>query len=94
MLRNKQLEKEMIILILTNELKGKIVAKGLRQEDVAKSLGISTKTFNSKLNRGIFNSLEIEKLIVVLDIKNPLEIFFANIVTHNAKIHNINEVIK
>ena len=81
-------------MILTNELKGKIVAKGLRQEDVAKILGISTKTFNTKLNRGIFNSLEIERLIVVLDIKNPLEIFFPNIVTSNAKINKANEVIK
>lgn len=81
-------------MILTNELKGKIVAKGLRQEDVAKILGISTKTFNTKLNRGIFNSLEIERLIEVLDIENPLEIFFPNIVTSNAKINKVNEVIK
>lgn len=81
-------------MMLTNELKGKIVAKGLRQEDVAKILGISTKTFNTKLNRGIFNSEEIGKLIVILDINNPIEIFFPNIITSNARTHKESEVIK
>ncbi len=61
-------------MIQVNKLKGKIVSKGLRQQDVAKSLGISTKTFNTKLNKGIFNSDEIEKLIEVLEIRNPTEI--------------------
>lgn len=65
-------------MILTNELKGKMVAKGLRQVDVAKMLGISTKTLNTKLNsKGAFDSNEIEKLIEVLSIENPIEIFFA-----------------
>lgn len=67
-------------MVLTNEIKGRIVAKGLTQDDVAKSIGISTKTFNSKLNgKGWFDTNEIEGLIKVLDIKNPIEIFFANI---------------
>lgn len=66
-------------MVLTNELKGRIVAKRLRQQDVAEKLGISTKTFNSKLNgKGTFDANEIEKLIEVLEIKNPVEIFFAN----------------
>jgi len=68
-------------MILVNELKGKMKSKCLTQADVAKKIGISTKTFNSKLNKGIFNSDEISVLIEVLDIKNPNEIFFAKEVT-------------
>ncbi|HHX67241.1 MAG TPA: DUF739 family protein [Gallicola sp.] len=68
-------------MILINELKGRMKAKCLTQADVAKKIGISTKTFNSKLNRGIFNSNEISKLIEILDIENPNEIFFAKEVT-------------
>lgn len=64
-------------MILTNELKGKMVAKNLRQEDVAIMLGISTKTLNYKLNnKGVFDANEIEKLIEILKIENPIEIFF------------------
>lgn len=65
-------------MVLTNEIKGRIVAKGLTQADIAKILGISTKTFNSKLNgKGTLDVNDIEKLIEILDIKNPMEIFFA-----------------
>lgn len=66
-------------MVLMNEIKGRIVAKGLTQDYVAKKIGISTKTLNSKLNgKGAFDVNEIESLIKVLDIKNPIEIFFVN----------------
>ena len=66
-------------MVLTNELKGKMVARNLTQRDVAKILGISEKTLNSKLNnRGLFNASEMENLIKLLKIENPNEIFFAN----------------
>lgn len=63
-------------MVLVNELKGKIKAKGYTQEKLAKELGMSTKTLNTKLNKGIFGSNEMERLIQILEIKNPLEIFF------------------
>lgn len=69
-------------MVLVNELKGRIVAKGLTQGEVAKMLGISNKTFSTKLNAGIFTTVEIEKLIDILDLKNPWEIFFAEKVTY------------
>lgn len=66
-------------MVLTNEIKGRIVAKGLTQEEVAKMIGISTRSFNSKLNgKSTFNVDEMEILIKVLNINNPIEIFFAN----------------
>lgn len=68
-------------MILINELKGKIKAKGYTQERLATELDISPKTLSNKLNRGIFGSDEIEKMIKILDIKNPIEIFFNKEVT-------------
>lgn len=63
-------------MILVNELKGKIRAKGYTQEKLAKELGISPKTLSNKLTKGIFGSDEIEKMIKILGIDNPIEIFF------------------
>lgn len=63
-------------MILVNELKGRIKAKRYTQEKLAKELGISPKTLGNKLNKGIFGVDEIEKMIKILDIQNPLEIFF------------------
>jgi transcriptional regulator with XRE-family HTH domain len=64
-------------MILINELKGKIVAKGMTQEKVANELGITPKTFNLKLKKGVFSSDEIEKMIKILNIEDPISIFFA-----------------
>lgn len=64
-------------MILTNELKGIIVKNGLSQRKLAKMIGISEKTFYDKMKKGVFNSNEMEKMIRILDIQNPNEIFFA-----------------
>lgn len=60
-----------------NGLKAAIVKKGLTQKDVADKLGMSQKTFSTRLSKGVFGSDEIEKLMSILDIPNPVEIFFA-----------------
>jgi len=65
-------------MILVNELKGKMRAKGYTQDKFAKELGISSKTLSNKLSKGIFGSNEIEKIIKILGIDNPIEIFFIN----------------
>jgi transcriptional regulator with XRE-family HTH domain len=64
-------------MILTNELKGKMVAKGYTQDDLAKALGITSKTLSIKLKQKKFGSDEMDKLIVILGIENPADIFFA-----------------
>ena len=64
-------------LIDTNKLKGKIAEKGFSQADVAKKIGITPKTFYEKMKIGVFGSDEIEIMIKILSIDNPLEIFFA-----------------
>ena len=61
----------------SNKLKGKIVERGLTQEKIAIKLGISTQAFNAKLNkRAPINLDEIFKLIEILKINNPSDIFF------------------
>ena len=68
-------------MILVNEIKGRMVAKGITHEELAKSLGISKKTLYLKFKRGIFGSDEMFKMIEVLDIENPSAIFFSKEVT-------------
>lgn len=64
-------------MVQLNELKAAMVRKGLKQADVAKAIGISNKTFYEHMKKGVFGSDEIEKLINLLDIKDPLNVFFA-----------------
>lgn len=68
-------------MIDTNALRGLIVSRGMTQQDVARELGITPKTFYLKMKRGIFGSNEMETMIKLLSIKNPQEIFFAEKVT-------------
>ena len=68
-------------MILVNELKGRIVARGLTQAEVAEKLGITQKTFASRLEKGFFTTPEIEKMVEVLELKEPWKIFFAENVT-------------
>src|SRR5471030_2375327 len=52
-------------MILVNELRGKIRAKGYTQEKLAKELSISQKTLINKLSKGVFGSDEMEKKVMV-----------------------------
>lgn len=60
-----------------NELLGAIVSKGKNQQEMAKILGITPKTFSTKLNSGNFTLNQAATMIKVLDIKDPVSIFFA-----------------
>lgn len=64
-------------MVDSQKLRGCIVANGLTQEEVAKSIGIAPKTFYAKMKKGIFGSDEIEKMMDILEIDNPMAIFFA-----------------
>lgn len=69
-------------MIDTNALKGVIAANGMTQQEVAKKLSMTPKTFYLKMKKGVFGSDEMEQMIDILAIKNPGEIFFANKVTY------------
>jgi len=64
-------------MVDVNRLKGIIVQNGKTQEEVAKNIGITPKTFYAKMKKGIFGSDEIEKMIDILNIEDPTPIFFA-----------------
>ena len=64
-------------MIRTDMLRGEIARAGMTQTKVAEKLGITYKTFASKMKKGIFNSDEIDTMIEVLKIEEPARIFFA-----------------
>ena len=65
-------------MILTDDLLGLMAKNHVSQKEMAKKIGITPKTFGVKLKNGVFGSDEIEIMIKVLKIKNPIAIFFAN----------------
>ena len=68
-------------MIQTDKLKGEIARAGLSQSKVARELGITPKTFYEKMKIGVFGSDEIQKMIALMKIESPLDIFFAPEVT-------------
>lgn len=64
-------------MIKTDELKGIIVASGYTQQEVAKLIDVTPNTFYRKMKKGVFGSDEMYKLYKVLNIKDPMAIFFA-----------------
>lgn len=63
-------------MVQVNKLRGIIAEKGLTQTAIAKEIGITPKTFYDRMNKGVFGSDEIEVMIKLLDIKDPVSIFF------------------
>lgn len=68
-------------MIDTDALRGIIAKKGFSQRTVAKKLGITDKTFYSKMNKRKFDSDEMIAMVEILEIENPAAIFFAKDVT-------------
>lgn len=64
-------------MIRTDVLRGIIAQNKLSQCQVAKCLGMTPKTFYSKMKKGVFGSDEIEAMVELLKIQNPADIFFA-----------------
>lgn len=64
-------------MIRTDDLKGIIAKNGMSQSDVAKLIGVTPKTFYTKMKTGVFGSDEIQIMIDKLHIENPTDIFFA-----------------
>lgn len=58
------------------KLRGVIAERGKTQRDVAKAIGVTEKTFYSKMKKGDFYIREAERMIEFLQIDDPREIFF------------------
>lgn len=59
-------------------LKGIIAERGLTQAKVAKHIGISERTFYTKMKKGVFGTDEAQKMVDLLNIKDPADIFLTN----------------
>lgn len=57
-------------------LRGIIAERGESQASTARAIKMPVKTFYRRMQRRIFGSDEIEKLIDFLDIDEPVPIFF------------------
>lgn len=68
-------------MVNSNELRAEIVRKGYTQKEIAEKMNISPKTLSNKMRKGVFGSDEIEKLMSILEIADPVPIFFSQRVT-------------
>lgn len=64
-------------MLATDKLRGVIAEKGLSQRKVASHLGMSETTFYRKMKKGVFGTDEVEKMVALLDIRDPAPIFLA-----------------
>lgn len=68
-------------MIATEKLKGIIAERGFSQRKVAEKLGMTEKTFYAKMKKGVFDSAEMSAMVKLLEISNPSDIFFAELVS-------------
>ena len=58
--------------------KAALEKKGYTQKQLAKEIGISTRTLSNRIKTGDFGSVEIKKISEILEISDPMSVFFAN----------------
>ena len=58
-----------------DKLRGIIVSKGMTQEQVARLIGISPKTFYNKMKKHVFGTDEVQAMVELLEIDDPADIF-------------------
>ena len=68
-------------MIDITELKAQMVRKQYTQEKLADALGISTRSLYNKFKSGVFGCDEIENMLLILEIKDPMSIFFVKSVS-------------
>ena len=68
-------------MIRTDLLNGEIARAGMSRATLAVKIGMTPKTFYEKEKKGIFGSDEIEKIVKVCGIKDPMSIFFPDFVS-------------
>ena len=68
-------------MIAVNKLRGIIAENGMSQKQVASELEMSEKTFYNKMKKGVFGTDEVERMVDILHIESPADIFFAQKVT-------------
>ena len=61
----------------TAKLRGIIAERGFSQREVARRIGMTEKTFYTKMKSGIFGTDEADRMIELRDIKNPAASFLS-----------------
>lgn len=61
----------------TAKLKGIIAERGFSQREVATQIGMTAKTFYTKMKKGVFGTDEADRMIALLNIENPGTIFLS-----------------
>ena len=64
-------------MVNTDKLRGVIAENKLSQTDVASMLGMTAKTFYTRMKDGVFKTDEVAIMIDRLHITDPMPIFFA-----------------
>lgn len=62
----------------TDKLRGIIAERGMTQEKVAIAIGVTPKTFYSKMKKGVFGTDEVIKMVELLRIEDPAAIFLSS----------------
>lgn len=57
------------------KLRGIIAERGTSQRKVAQQLGMTERTFYAKMKKGVFGTDEVQRMIEILRIENPVDIF-------------------
>lgn len=65
-------------MIDVSALRAEMARNNFTVKKMAEKLGITPKTFSSKLKKGVLGTDEVEVLVKELNIKEPSTIFFAN----------------
>lgn len=60
-----------------NKLAAIIVERGFTQKQVAKTLGMTPRTFYRKMKTGVFGTDEVQKMIDILKIEDPISVFLS-----------------
>lgn len=63
-------------MIKVDLLRGKMAEKGISQPKMAKIIGVSPTTFYRKMEKGVFDSAEIEAMLCCLGYDSLTTIFF------------------
>ena len=68
-------------MIRTDLLNGEIARAGLSKALLARKIGMTPKTFYTKEKKGVFGSDEIEKIVRICNIADPMPVFFPDFVS-------------
>ena len=64
-------------MVAANLLRAELAKNSMTQADLAREIGLSPQTLSKKLKKGVLGSDEIERILNVLPIEDPMSVFFA-----------------